>query len=297
MNSPKPNFLVVGAAKAGTTALYYYLKQHPEIGFPNLKEPKYFSSQALTFPHNGIGDKSVDKYAIKEWGEYVELFKDLKTKKFIGEASPDYLYYHQYTAPLIKKKLGDIPIIIMLRNPIKRAFSAYSYLKRDNRENLSFIDALRAEKHRIQNNWDFIWHYKKGSEYSAQISSFKSIFSSVHIIIFEDFICDPLVETNKILNFLGVSELTSLKNLKHNVSGIPNNFFAKNILRRDKYSSTILREIIKNVFPRSLLEKLSTLSMNKFEISEEEYSYLKGQLISDIKKTEKVLGQKIRKWE
>ena len=61
----------------------------------------------------------------------------------------------------IKNKLGDIPIIIVLRNPIHRAFSAYMYLKRDSRENLSFKEALFAEDERINNDWDFIWAIKK----------------------------------------------------------------------------------------------------------------------------------------
>ena len=111
-----PNFLIVGAAKAGTTALYYYLKQHKDIGFPKLKEPKYFSSSNLKFPHKWVGDSSVDKYAIRDWDKYIDLFINLKDYKRVGEASPDYLFYHNQTAPLIKEKLGDIPIIIICRN-------------------------------------------------------------------------------------------------------------------------------------------------------------------------------------
>ena len=150
-----PNFLIIGASKCGTTSLYYYLKQHPEISFSDLKEPKYFSSVNESFPHNGIGDKSVDKYAIKSLTEYKSLFADLHNKR-VGEASPDTLYFYDKTASLIKETLGDIPIIIMLRNPVKRAFSAFMYLKRDSREKLSFRDGLLAENRRLKDNWDFI---------------------------------------------------------------------------------------------------------------------------------------------
>ena len=72
-----PNFLIIGASKCGTTALYYYLKQHPEISFSELKEPKYFSSINEQFPHNGVGDISVDKYAIRSFEEYKSLFSNV----------------------------------------------------------------------------------------------------------------------------------------------------------------------------------------------------------------------------
>ena len=76
-----PNFLIIGAAKCGTTALYYYLKQHPEISFPKLKEPKFFSSNGETFPHNGVGDVSVDKYAVKSLSNTKNCSQKLKTKE------------------------------------------------------------------------------------------------------------------------------------------------------------------------------------------------------------------------
>ena len=78
-----PNFLIIGAAKCGTTALYYYLNQHPEISFPKLKEPKFFSSTGETFPHNGVGDMSVDKYAVKSFEKYQKLFSKIKSKTMV----------------------------------------------------------------------------------------------------------------------------------------------------------------------------------------------------------------------
>ena len=141
-----PNFLIVGASKCGTTALYYYLKQHPEISFPDLKEPKYFSSINAKFPHEGIGDISVDKYAVRSFDEYSSLFSNIQNVR-VGEASPDTMYYYNKTVEEIKEKLGDIPIIIALRDPVRRGFSAYMYLKRDSREKLSFIDSLMEEEY------------------------------------------------------------------------------------------------------------------------------------------------------
>ena len=134
----KPDFLIVGAAKAGTTSLYYYLQQHPDIWFPKLKETKYFSSKIKPYPQNGIGDWSIDRAAITKSSDYYNLFKSCPDDMIKGEASPDYLLFSKDLAPIIKEELGDIPIIISIRNPIYRAFSAYSNLLRDNREVLNF---------------------------------------------------------------------------------------------------------------------------------------------------------------
>src|SRR5699024_5018381 len=105
---------------------------------------------------------------VKDRKQYDKLFDSLPNVKRIGEASPDYLYFHETASKNIKQELGDIPIIIVLRNPVNRAFSAYSYLKRDNREKLSFKEGLEKEKERLAGNSDFIWGYKKVGEYSTQ---------------------------------------------------------------------------------------------------------------------------------
>jgi len=180
-----PNFLIIGAAKCGSTALYYYLKQHPEISFPTLKEPKFFSSSEQKFPHLGVGDQSVDKFTIKSFEEYEKLFQNIKNKK-VGEASADTVYFHKQSIPLIKEKLGDVPVIIVIRNPTKRAFSAYMYLKRDSRETLSFKDGLNKEENRLLDNYDFIWAYKKCGLYSKQLKAFLDNFTNVKIVLQED---------------------------------------------------------------------------------------------------------------
>ena len=126
----KPNFIIVGVARCGTTSLFHYLEQHPEIGMAKVKEPKYFSSLDLTLPQNGIGDSTVFSKLIKDEASYDNLFEGLEGYKAVGEASSDYFYYHKTVIPRIKKKLGDIKIIVCLRDPVERAFSAYNNLIR-----------------------------------------------------------------------------------------------------------------------------------------------------------------------
>jgi len=293
----KPNFLIVGAAKAGTTALYYYLKQHNNIAFPELKEPKYFSSTSVRLPHAGVGDKSVDKHTITEWQEYLKIFEGFNGYKRVGEASPNYLYYHEKSAPLIKSKLGDIPIIIMLRHPVRRAFSAYSYLKRDSRENLTFRKALNKEKSRLEDNWDFIWGYKAASTYSYALETYISLFTNVKIVLFEEFIANPLNETNRVCEFLGLEPLDSLHIVKHNSSGVPTNRLTKLILNRNNNFSTCIREWLKSNVSRSLLETVSNATLRNMSISAEDYRFLSENLKDEIARTETVIDRNLGIWK
>ena len=154
------DFMIVGVARCGTTSLYHYLKQHPQIGLPDQKEPKYYSSKFKSYPHNGPGDYLVDEETIKSEFEYNQLFNELNNKVVIGEASSDYFYFHEKVIPdLINIYGSSLKIIICIRNPLERCYSAYSNLIRDSREQLNFREALGAESKRIKDNFDWMWHH------------------------------------------------------------------------------------------------------------------------------------------
>jgi hypothetical protein len=292
-----PNFLIIGASKCGTTALYYYLKQHPEISFPSLKEPKYFSSINEKFPHNGVGDSSVDKYAIKTLDQYKNLFSKIENKR-VGEASPDTIYFHAKTAPHVKEILGDIPVIIILREPVKRAFSAFMYLKRDSREPLSFIDGLIAEEERLINNWDFVWGYKKCGLYYEQVKTFIDNFSNVKIVLQEELKTNTPEVLKNLYSFLDVD--TTFKadfSINHNESGVPNNFISKFLLSRKNILSIAIRETIKIIIPRNLLEKIASKSLKRVVILEKYEKYLKPFFRDDVLQLEKLINKDLSKWK
>ena len=292
-----PNFLIIGASKCGTTALYYYLKQHPEISFSDLKEPKYFSSVNESFPHNGIGDRSVDKYVIKSLTEYKALFADIDNKR-VGEASPDTLYFFDKTASHIKEILGDVPIIVMLRNPVKRAFSAFMYLKRDSREKLNFRDGLLAENKRLKDNWDFIWGYKKCGLYYNQVKSFMDNFSNVKVVLQEDLKNDTFATLEDIYSFLELdTKFNTDVSIKHNESGKPNNLFSKFLLSRNNIFSTVIRELMKRFIPRDLLEKVASKSLERMSILEKDEIALKPYFFNDICKLEKLINKDLSSWK
>jgi hypothetical protein len=137
-----PNFLIIGAHKAGTSSLHRYLQQHPDIFMPALKEPRFFS-----YDPDGA-DVEPSPYAwgprvhpVKTWSEYLELFTPATTEKGIGEASPCYLN-HPGCPERIKHALPDVRLIVSLRDPADRAYSGYLMAVRDAGETRPFSDIV-----------------------------------------------------------------------------------------------------------------------------------------------------------
>lgn len=199
-----PNFLLVGAARAGTTALSSYLSRHPQVYISYIKEPKFISSHFLKFPLRGRGDDFIESFTIKDVREYARLFKGVKNETAIGEASVENLYYHTQAIPVIQDYFGDPRIIMTLRNPVDRAFSAYKMMLRDHREYLSFEEALKEEPSRMESNWEFLWFYKDVGRYFEQVQSYLNNFSKVKILLFDDLQKDALSFVQSVFAFLDI---------------------------------------------------------------------------------------------
>lgn len=222
---PKPNFLVIGAPKAGTTSLYFYLKQHPQIYMCPIKEPDFFSWEGATEgPLTTFGRIQLPRYAT-DWKAYCELFKGADSALAIGEATPAYLY-HPEAPRRIKKYIPNAMMIAVLRNPIERAFSEYLMAIRDGIETArSFAEALELEEKRAaEGGWAHWYHYKRIGLYGEQLERYYRLFSKeqIKIFLFEDLQHEPLSVVREIFVFLGVDP-NFVPNLseRHNPYGVP----------------------------------------------------------------------------
>ena len=188
MKNKLPNFLIVGAQKSGTTSLHIYLKEHPEVFMPEkLKEPKFFVSPIFKkITSNQPLYTKVMNHSIFKWKDYLKLFEKIQKEKAIGESTTAYLYYYKVAIELIKEYLGDIKIIISLRNPIDRAFSAYLHLRRENFENISFEEALKKENTRKGLNWIPLYYFTSIGFYYHQVKAYLDNFDRVKIVLFDD---------------------------------------------------------------------------------------------------------------
>jgi Sulfotransferase family len=207
-----PNFLVVGAAKSGTTSLFHYLEQHPEVFTSPVKEPNF-----LAFPDNGrlnlrgpLDEAGMYRYihrrTAKSFAAYRELFASASHETAIGEASPRY-FYIPHAAARIERYLGAPKIIVILRDPIARAYSHFLMNRRRGLEPLAdFRAALAAEPARIAAGWDWDWHYAALGRYHTQLTRFLDRFGAdnVLVLLHDDLKRDPVGLTQQVFDFLGV---------------------------------------------------------------------------------------------
>ena len=254
------NLFVVGAAKSGTTSLASYLNQHPDIFVPEVKEPKYFSFNENVFPHNGPGDRDVDSKVIRDRESYEALYSNGSSAQFYCDASVDYLF-HEGVSKRIYQYNSSARIIIMLRNPIERAYSAYMHLVRDGRETLPFEDAVKLEEKRIANNWEFFWHYRNCSMYSRQVKRYLDTFpnNQIKILLFENFVRDSQQVLSEISQFLGIDVWKFDTTKVLNPSGVPNSTYLHYLFNK----RNIIKDISKSVMPQSLKAKVKALVAEK----------------------------------
>lgn len=293
---------MVGAAKAGTTSLHDYLSRHPDIYLSNPKEPKYMSLTANKFPHTGPRDSEVDAAIIKTLEDYAALFRGGKNEKIVGEASADYLYFHETVIPLIKEMSPDAKILILLRNPVDRAFSAYRHMLSDGRETLSFEEALEREKERMRANYEFIWYYKDVGFYERQVRSYLTAFgeASVKVCLQNDLNEDPENVMCDIFKFLGVDEnFTPDFSRRLNVSVIPKSESLESFLTDYEHpAKKILRPVLLSAIGRENTERLVNYfkQENKLRIKAGTRKRLIETYREDILKLEKLINRDLSMW-
>jgi hypothetical protein len=302
IDNPLPNFLIAGAAKCGTTAVANYLDQHPEIYFSPVKEPKFISSQFIHFPLQGKGDDFIESFTVKRFEDYKKLFKKARAvHRAIGEASVENLYYYEQSIPVIKRYLSEPRILIILRNPIDRAFSAYKQMLRDERESLPFEKAFAQEERRRADNWEFLWFYGSVGLYAAQVEAFLNSFARVQVMFFDDFLADPHDFCRSIFTFLNVNpDFKIALTQKRNVSGIPKNALYRTMLRASALKGRIYRMLTTlGVSDRSIqpiLESIRNGALTDFRMPPETRVFLQNFYRKDIQRLGRLLDRDLTHW-
>lgn len=295
-----PNFLIIGAAKSGTTTLYDWLNRHPQIYMSPVKETNFF---ALENTNPDIFKDTVHQGYAKDFKttitEYREEFTGVNNEVAIGEASPSYLYYPQAAAK-IKHYLPDVKLIAVLRNPVERAYSNFVHHLRDNLETTTdFSQALELEKERIESNWWWGFHYLNAGFYSVQLKRYWNIFDreQIKIYLFEDLINNPETTVRDICQFLQVDDSWEIyQGDRQNVTGVPKNRFFYNFLTR----KNILKEPLKLFLPQPLRDSLVTKLKNKTLQKPQLSLLIRSQLIeayrAEIEQLQSLINRDLSSW-
>jgi len=275
-----PNFFIVGAPKAGTTSLYAYLKNVPGIYMSPIKEPNYFSVST----HFKLGKKP-----IRDKKKYLSLFKKVKDEKIIGEASPSYLSDPE--APkLIHQTVPNARILISLRDPVERAYSAYLMIFRRGFTKKSFSQEI---ENTLSNEILPAEKLLTRGLYFNPVQKYVDIFgkNQVKIIIFEELIKNPKTILEEILEFLGYNKpLETFENEVHNPYSIVRGPVGGYIFQHDTVRK-FAQKIIPSSTRRILKEKVILKQQPKPKMNEEVKKKLVNFYHNDVEKLKTLLGR------
>lgn len=292
----KPNLLIVGAAKSGTTSLHNYLNQHDDVFMCNPKEPHFLINNEIGIDRIPIGVTKQD--------EYETLFLEGSELKYRGESSVMYLMYPEIVTKNIKKYLGeDTKIIIMLRNPVERAYSGYQHVKRYNvKEDLTDFKTaweISEERYFINKSMTPASRYKELGLYYKQVKYFMEEFQNLHIIIYEDYKSDFQSEINKVFDFLRIARIDINSEEKHMVGGWQwDNDSMKKLMMKKNPIKLLFKFLLpfeslrKNI--RKNIQKRHTIVVPS--ISDDDEQMLKEFYHEDVRKLSDLLGRDLNHW-
>jgi hypothetical protein len=293
-----PNFIIIGAAKAGTSSIFRYLGQHPEIFTSTPKEPSFFLFDS-TVPHfNGPGDEIFYRTVVADPEAYAALFAKTQGKKAVGEASTNYLH-DEHAARRIRDRIPDARLIVVLRNPIERAYSHYWMYRLAGRETEGFASALDQEEDRRARHWGSGWQYARTGYYARHIRRYLEFFprERLSITLYEDFERDPISFMKSLFGFLEIDDdFVPRMNVRYNVSGRPTSALTRFLLT----SRHPVRQTLKDMIPRNVRVHLSARLRQKYlskpPMPPECRDRLRTMYRADIADLEDMLGRSLAHW-
>lgn len=286
-----PNTIIIGAQKAGTTSLYDWLSQHPDVyGEKSMKDFPFFVNNE--FYSKGL-----------EW--FQKSFSEYKNEKIILHGHVNYIYFSELASQRIHEDLGqNTKIIVILRNPIDRAYSAFWHQKKVGYEHIdTFETALSAERERLHStNFRTLAEltYIDHGYYSKQLPDYFNMFNkdNIKIILFEDLVKNKSLVVKSIFNFLEIDDCFVPQFTKKNESGIPRIKFIQKIL-----STRFLPKVLVDFIPVNLriqikktLKNLNTTKKKYFPMMEETKLYLNKIYSNELTSLEKLLNVKLKNW-
>ena len=287
-----PNFLLVGAGKSATRSLYNYLIQHPDVFMPRLKEPQFFVSKQVK--------NRIQKW-VENYDQYVKLFEGSEGKKAIGEASVMYLFFYWEAIENIKKYLGDdMKIMMILRNPVDRAYSAYNFVHINNpEEKYSFEEALQKEEERFNSSISLFMQYRKMGLYADAVKAYLQNFKNVHIIWYDDFVKNVPGTIEGIFNFLEIDPHVKIDYAKRWNEG---GWRWKNPLLRWLFmSDNPLKKIYKAFFKKKTAVRSNEFIRKNFATNTEPMNpQTRKELVNyfrnDVEQLSRITGRDLSSW-
>jgi hypothetical protein len=274
----RPNFFVIGVVKGGTTSLYHYLDQHPEVFVPRIKETNHFAAADINekhFLHQYALDVRIDldKYIasgmrepvhiahVNEPRHYSALFSGVRGQKAVGEVSNSYMICPS-AAAAIHRFNPEAKIIAVLRNPVSRAWSQYLMNLRESKTTCSdFLQEVKVDYEVYPKGWGANHQYLELGMYAKQLAPYFRLFgeSRIHLIYYEAYRQEPAGAMRDLCRFLGIDSNFQFDfTVEKNTASLPRS----KALNRFLVSSGVVKAL-KDITPKHLRSKLASVLYSK----------------------------------
>ncbi len=290
MKQIKPDFFIIGSPKAGTTALYAYLANHPEVCMSTDKEPNYFSKEQIEAQALYYKKKNV-----KTQDEYLQLFQAKEGNRIAGECSVSYLFY-----PGVAEKIHQFnpksKIIISLRDPVQRAFSHYLMDYSLNLVTESF-DKIVFEGEKDEKLKLYYQQYIQLSHYPEQIKRYLSVFPNDQVLLFihDNLIANPNEELKRLSHFLGIHHTSSSGNLEQrNVTASAKSPIVKWLYKQEQFRQFVSLFLDQKMRSQLKSKLFSKNNLPKMTLSTKEY--LNALYRPEVQELEKITGVTLSNW-
>jgi hypothetical protein len=297
-----PDFLIVGAPKAGTTALHAALAAHPGLYMTAIKEPKFFLTDGPPPDKGGPGDALTYREHVWRRTDYEALFAAAPPGALAGESTPLYLY-DRGAVDRIRALIPDAKLIVILRDPVERAHSNWTHLWSAGLEPVGdFLTACGQEDRRVAAGWAPFWHYTRLGRYGEQLEYLFKVFPREQVLVFRyrDLVDRPAVTLDRICAFLGVETGVVTEIPRQNVTAHPESTLAHRALstlaRAGDAAGRVLPGVAGAAVTRRLERFLQRGGRERQPLSWEQRQAILPVFTSDIRLLERVLGEDFGDW-
>ncbi len=293
-----PNFLIIGAAKSGTTSLHAYLGQHPQIYMSPLKETNFFAFDGHKPNFGGPDGDVFNRDSVYQIEDYLRLFAGRTDEIAVGEASPRYLGA-EGAAARIRHRIPEARLIAILRDPVDRALSTFAMRKRDGWEPCATLDqAIADEPRRVEQRWGSGIYLRPGF-YARLLQPYFEHFGAdrIRVSLYDDLLAAPDRLLEDLFEFLGVDRgLRPVMTQRLNVSGVIKNPVMRMIWTRTHLLQNLVRPVLSKAARQRVSRFFTGLEKERVPVLPDQRERLIDHYRDDIEKLQDLIGRDLSTW-
>lgn len=292
-----PHFFLLGALKAGTTAIQSYFESHREVFLPDMKETLYFAYQPGWDTLNGPAKLK----PVTNISSYKACFAKADDDQLRGEICPVYMAYPDTSIKRMQEVYGgylaNVKAIFILRHPVARAYSHYLMHVKNLQETLSFESAIQdsIRRRRHTQNWSPFFDYLFPGFYAYSLKRFMEVMPNYYVCLYEDFKERPVEVLREMETFLGVEHLGQLP-ANRNISGVPKNKLLQKFLVNPNGIKRVLKKLLPHTLRIQLKERAINQNLNKDTISPQLFKELTQLYKNDLLALNDLIEPDVSHW-